>query len=322
LARFFEFHLSREMDFWVLALYWLTNLGTDKPLQQIHSKQSPHSQDGFVSQVLSLLAGCTLYIMALQTRQAHAPRAGLGQPSALAAAHRLHSTSHIRKFSRIMKPAVATTTATTSVEVAAAVEPNLAAVWDLPYSPTRIHVMLGTPLSISEIVPLQLEDLRPANLTKPAILEFLQSSLTTRAAVQKGVQCMVLSASSYLPSQLDTIKSLAYGIGLATAICISQGSVHLLLMPSLAGLTDAEFQQRVSSITHSSRELLAPTFGKLQVLPTERLTAARAAEQILNRHLRLWHPPSWGETLQQVLMSRHAYGHRRAIAGERCCKTS
>jgi hypothetical protein len=177
--------------------------------------------------------------------------------------------------------------------------------------------MYGTPLSISEIVPLQLEDLRPANLTKPALLEFLQSSLTTRAAVQKGVQCMVLSASSYLPSQLDTLKSLAHGIGLASTLCISQGSVHVLLMPSLAGLTDAKFQQRLSDITRSTCELLGPTFGKLQLLPTERLTAARAEEQTLIRHLRLWHPPTWGETLQRVLMSRHA--RRKAIAGGKCC---
>jgi hypothetical protein len=177
--------------------------------------------------------------------------------------------------------------------------------------------MYGATLSISEIVPLQLEDLRPANLTKPAALEFLQSSLTTRAAAQKGVQCMVLSASSYLPSQLDTIKSLAHGIGLASTLCISQGSVHVLLMPSLAGLADAEFQQRVADITQSTCELLAPTFGKLQLLPTKRLTAARAEEQILERHLRLWHPPTWGETLQQVLMSRNA--RRKAIAGRRCC---
>jgi hypothetical protein len=233
----------------------------------------------------------------------------------------MYATSRIFKPKLQSKPTIcyaATATATTSMGVTAVVEPKLAAaVWDLPYSPTRIHVSFGTPLTISEIVPLQLEDLRPANLTKPAALQFLQSSLTTRAAVQKGVQCMVLSASSYLPSQLDTIKSLALGIGIAANVCISPGSVHILLMPSLAGLSDAEFQQRVSSITHSTCELLAPTFGKLQLLSTQRLTTARAVEQELQRQLRLWHPPTWGETLQQVLMSRHA--RHREVAGNICC---
>jgi hypothetical protein len=201
--------------------------------------------------------------------------------------------------------------------MAAAVEPSLAAaVWVMPHTPLKIHMIFGTPASSTEIVPLQLEDLRPSNMTKPALLEFLQSNLTTKAARQKTVQCMVLSSSAYLPSQLNTISSLAAGIGIATSFCASTDSVHVLLMPALASLTDTEFRQRVSSITQTTCELLLPTFGKVRPLPEERLAAARAAEQTLNRQLRLWHPPTWAETLQQQLMSNRA--PHSMLAGERC----
>ncbi|WIA20974.1 hypothetical protein OEZ85_005311 [Tetradesmus obliquus] len=183
----------------------------------------------------------------------------------------------------------------------------------MPYAPTRIHVVYGTPASITEITPLQLEDLRPANLTKPAMLEFLQSNLTTRAAAQKGVQCMVLSASAYLPSQLDTISSLARGIGISVALCSSAASNHILFMPSLAGLEIDEWRQRIASITHSTCELLAPTFGKMQQLSEERLADARDAEQMLDSQLRLWHAPSWGATLQRELESNRAWRRWMAV---------
>lgn len=201
-------------------------------------------------------------------------------------------------------------------DVTATVEPQLAAaVWGLPYTPTRIHMVQGVPASIAEVIPLQLEDLRPANLTKPAMLGFLQLSLRTRAAVKQGVQCMVLSSASYLPSQLDTISSLADGISIRTTCCISTTSIHILLMPSaLAGLFGGDQHQRFADITRTSCELLTPTLEEVQLLPAERLAAATAAERTLNRHLRLWHPPTWGETLQQVLQSRH--GMQRVMAGE------
>jgi hypothetical protein len=131
--------------------------------------------------------------------------------------------------------------------------------------------------------------------------------------VQKGMQCMVLSGAAYLPSQLDIISSLAHGIGISASICISPTSIHALLMPSLAGLTTEELQERAASITRTTCELLAPAFGKVQLLPTERLAAAKANEWMLDRQLRLWHPPSWGETLQQELEAKTA--RQRAIAG-------
>ncbi|KAF6262100.1 hypothetical protein COO60DRAFT_690768 [Scenedesmus sp. NREL 46B-D3] len=245
--------------------------------------------------------------------RAHPARAVLIRPSPRAqfAGQRLSTSSALCRQSMSARMHVNCSAAITA-EVMAAVEPKLAAVWGMAYAPTRIHIMLGTPASVTEVVPLQLEDLRPANLTKPALLEFLQSSLTTRAAVQKGVQCMMLSASAYLPSQLDTINSLAHGIGVSSTLCISAASVHALLMPPPAGLTGSEFQQRIPGITHTVCQLLAPTFGKVQLLSAEHLTAARAAEQTLKRRLRLWHPPTWGETLQQKLMCRSA--RRKAIA--------
>ncbi|WIA22628.1 hypothetical protein OEZ86_009607 [Tetradesmus obliquus] len=84
-------------------------------------------------------------------------------------------------------------------------------------------------------------------------------------------------------------------------------------MPSaLAGLFGGDQHQRFADITRTSCELLTPTFEEVQLLPAERLAAATAAERTLNRHLRLWHPPTWGETLQQVLQSRH--GMQRVMA--------
>uniref|UniRef100_A0A383WB22 Uncharacterized protein n=1 Tax=Tetradesmus obliquus TaxID=3088 RepID=A0A383WB22_TETOB len=249
------------------------------------------------------------------------PAAGSLVPSAPVAAQLRHvhnvfarlnrrhvASRHTRTAPAAAAAAVASTAATASVE------PQLAAaLWSMPYAPTRIHVVYGTPASITEIIPLQLEDLRPASVTKPALLEFLQSNLTTRAASQKGVQCMVLSSSAYLPSQLDTISSLARGIGISVALCTSRVNKHILFMPSLAGLEIDEWRQRVASITQSTCELLAPTFGKMQQLSEERLADARDAEQMLNRQLRLWHAPSWGATLQQELESNRAWRRWMAV---------
>lgn len=78
--------------------------------------------------------------------------------------------------------------------------------WGLPpAAPSQakisIHVIHGSPPSMTEIKPLQLDELQPANMTKPVLLEFLQSQLKARAAAQKGIHGVVLSAA-LLPSQV------------------------------------------------------------------------------------------------------------------------
>jgi hypothetical protein len=99
------------------------------------------------------------------------PTAVFMVPSAPVAAQLHNATARLNQQSLAFKrkrdgTTAAAAAAITSTELAAVVEPELAsACWGMPYAPTRIHMVHGTPASIAEIVPLQLEDLRPANLT-------------------------------------------------------------------------------------------------------------------------------------------------------------
>lgn len=137
--------------------------------------------------------------------------------------------------------------------------------------------------------------------------------------------CMLFVLPRQLLTQLDTLKQLASHLELTGFCLIGSSNLHMLLLrlPVLgwsSGSPDQQQQQQQSAShgmpnrTHMPPtavalliQLLEATFSEgLQQLPSERLAAARAAEQTLVRQLRLWDAATWAETLQQLLLSKKA----------------
>jgi hypothetical protein len=168
-----------------------------------------------------------------------------------------------------------------------------------------VHVVTTSPqLTVTEIVPRDVERLHPDNLTggvgNTALTQFLAQNLNTRSAKRQGVVALVLSAV-YLPSQLDVMHALAGNQQLDYAVHLSKNdsAMHVVFHT----VRDEQQENPSEDDIHSALEA---ALGPLQLMPAARLQAAHNAERRLQQQLRLWDSATWSAALQQRLESRRS----------------
>jgi hypothetical protein len=190
-----------------------------------------------------------------------------------------------------------------------------------PLKEVIAHVVLHPQLSVTQIKPLQLDQLQPDLLANTTFTEFLAQQLISRTATRQGIKALVLSAP-YLPSQLFTMKALAAKQSVESSLYVSSDSstLHTVLYrlqhaaPAALQQGQQDQQDLPQGLAVSDLEqALSGVLGPIQPLPPARLQVAVAAEQSMRRQLRLWDPATWSSVLQQQLESRRSHWPYLAI---------